>query len=76
MGNDKNRPDLLSSWKEIASYLHCDVRTCIRWEGKYRLPIHRFEKAKGSRVFAYRAELDEWIRTTDRSSHKPVKKKK
>lgn len=76
MGNDKQRADLLSSWKEIAKYLHCDVRTCIRWEAKYGLPVHRIAGAKGSRVFAYKAELDDWIKSRNSNGHKPRGKKK
>lgn len=76
MGNDKQRADLLSSWKEIANYLHCDVRTCIRWEDKYGLLVHRIEGAKGSRVFAYKTELDDWLKSRNSNIHKPGGKKK
>jgi len=31
---------ILSGWKEIASYLHCGVRTVQRWEVD-GLPIYR-----------------------------------
>jgi len=56
---DKN---LLSSWKEISAYLGRDVRTCLRWERKFGLPIHRLDpKSDKSRVFAYREELDRWL---------------
>jgi hypothetical protein len=30
-----------TSWKEIAVYLSCDERTCLRWEKKLGLPVHR-----------------------------------
>ncbi|MFO7733673.1 MAG: VCBS repeat-containing protein, partial [Candidatus Aminicenantes bacterium] len=52
----------LSSWKEIADYLDCDTRTCLRWEKSFGLPIHRLEGAKKSRVYAFRDEIDRWQR--------------
>jgi hypothetical protein len=60
MGANGEAQNLLSSWKEIASYLGCTVRTCHRWEQAFRLPIHRMDGAKRSRVFAYREEIDRW----------------
>lgn len=52
----------LSSWKEISSYLGCDERTCLRWEKKYGLPVHRAGGSQSkSHVFAYKEELDEWL---------------
>ncbi|MBM3295234.1 MAG: hypothetical protein FJY82_12030 [Candidatus Aminicenantes bacterium] len=52
---------LFRSWKEISAYLGVDKRTCLRWEKKLALPVHRIEGgAKGS-VFAYKEELDAWI---------------
>jgi len=56
---DKN---LLTSWKEISAYLGRDVRTCLRWEKSFGLPIHRLDPdSEKSRVFAYRNELDKWL---------------
>ncbi len=53
----------LTSWKEISSYLGCSQRTCIRWEKDFGLPVHRVGKAEArSRVFAYKEELDEWLK--------------
>lgn len=59
------KEDLLSSWKEIAAYLDCDVRTCLRWEKKLGLPVHRLNKPFKSRVFAYKDELDRWLKEVD-----------
>jgi hypothetical protein len=59
---NSNNQGLLSSWKEIASYLNCDERTCRRYEQNFGLPIHRMEGTPKSRVFAYRDELDAWRR--------------
>jgi hypothetical protein len=59
---EENKGRLLSSWKEIAEYLKCDVRTCLRWEQTRGLPIHRLEGTPKSRVFAYQDELDSWVK--------------
>jgi hypothetical protein len=59
---DAKWQDRLASWKEIAAYVGCDERTCLRWEKKLGLPVHRIEGASKSRVFAYRNELDRWMR--------------
>ncbi|MBU2496373.1 MAG: hypothetical protein KJ935_07760, partial [Candidatus Omnitrophica bacterium] len=56
--NNKNR---LTSWKEIAAFLDCDVRTCHRYEKEYGLPVHRISGKSRSRVYAYKDELEEWI---------------
>lgn len=50
----------LDSWKEIAAYLDRDVRTVIRWEKKRNLPVHRLPG--GQAVFAYKVELDDWLK--------------
>lgn len=53
--------ELLTSWKEIASYLGKGVRTVQRWEQEFGLPVRRpNEKAKGI-VHATREELDKWL---------------
>jgi hypothetical protein len=77
MGNTK-RDNLLSSWKEIAAYLDCDVRTCYRWENKYGLPVYRVDEKSKSRVYAYKDELDEWLksRNTRNSSQSDIKSQK
>jgi hypothetical protein len=53
--------DRLVSWKEIASYLGCDVRTCLRWEKERGLPVHRPGGQPGPRVMASKKELDDWL---------------
>jgi hypothetical protein len=60
------RNNRLTSWKEIADYLGCDARTCVRWEKHLGLPVHRMEGSKKSRVFAFRDEIDEWQRRKSR----------
>ena len=54
----------LDSWKEIARYLNRDVRTVQRWEQTCSLPVHRLPtgRLKGSPVYAYKSELDAWMR--------------
>jgi TolB-like protein len=50
----------LHSWKEIAAYLRCEVRTAQRWEKREGMPIHRHIHRKLSSVFTHPNELDEW----------------
>lgn len=61
MANETEKRKLLSTWKDIANYLDCGVRTCHRWEEKYELPIHRIEEGTSTRVFAFQDELDSWL---------------
>ncbi len=56
--------DRLDSWKDIAGYLHCDVRTAIRWEKTRGLPIHRMPGGQRQPVCAYRHEIDLWFQKT------------
>lgn len=51
----------LNSWKEIAEYCGRNVRTMLRWEKDRGLPAHRIPG--GGRVFAYTAELEQWLRS-------------
>jgi len=53
---------VLRSWKEIADYMGSCVRTVQRWEQTYKLPIRRLTATKGAVVFAFRAEIDSWMR--------------
>src|SRR5260370_38077559 len=55
----KQRPERLTSWKEIAAHFGKDARTVQYWERKRGLPIHRITGAKNT-VFAYPHELEEW----------------
>ena len=57
------RTDRLSSWKAIATYLNCSVRTVRRWERTEGLPVHRHVHQKLGRVFALRTEVDAWRQT-------------
>lgn len=69
--NSDRNPDRLDSWKRIARYLQRGVRTVRRWEAEEQMPVHRHaHKTQGS-VFAYRSELDDWLR----GRSPPAKKK-
>jgi tricorn protease-like protein len=52
----------LDSWKEIAAYLNRDIRTVQRWEKSASLPVRRLQKPGLRAVFAYTADLDDWLR--------------
>jgi tetratricopeptide (TPR) repeat protein len=55
----------LDGWKEIATYLGRSERTVKRWEALRRLPTHRIPGEGRRAVFAYSAELDEWLRSSE-----------
>jgi len=52
----------LGSWKEIAAYLNRTIRTAQRWERLERLPVRRHIHRRASTVFAYKAEIDAWLK--------------
>jgi len=54
--------DRLDSWKAVAEYLGRDVATVRRWEKASGLPIRRVAGSRGHSVFAYRSEIDAWLR--------------
>ncbi len=62
--------EILLCWKEISAYLGCEIRTCQRWEKEAGLPVHRILDSPKSRVFAYKQELDEWIKEKTKSPRK------
>jgi TolB-like protein len=53
----------LLSWKEVAGYLKCNIRSVQRWERGEGLPVHRHIHQRGSTVYAYTNELDAWLWT-------------
>jgi hypothetical protein len=57
----KLRSETLQSWKEIAAYLKRGVRTVQRWERSAGLPVRRPRRGDRSPVFAFPAEIDEWL---------------
>lgn len=54
--------DRLDSWKEIAAYLKRDVTTVQRWEKREGMPVHRHLHDRMGSVYAFRNELDVWVR--------------
>ncbi|HEY6548970.1 MAG TPA: hypothetical protein VI589_13735, partial [Vicinamibacteria bacterium] len=54
--------DRLDSWKEIAAYLRRGVSTVQRWEREEGLPTHRLHHGKLGSVYAFKSELDRWVR--------------
>jgi len=53
---------ILSGWKQIASYLGKGVRTIQRYEREQHLPIHRPAGKRSASVIFVKAELDRWIK--------------
>lgn len=52
---------ILNSWKEIAQYMRIGVRTAQRYESNLGLPVHRVGGKIPSPVFAFCAEIDQWL---------------
>lgn len=55
------KPVVFRSWKSIAAYLNRGVRTVQRWHSDLQLPVHQVKAQSRSQVFAYKAELDQWL---------------
>ncbi len=53
---------ILTSWKAIAAYLSCGVRTAQRWEMEMALPVRRPGGSSRNIVLAVTEELDEWVK--------------
>src|SRR5437868_15243206 len=51
----------LDSWKEIAVYLHRDVKTVQRWEKREGMPVHRHQHDRIGSVYGFSSELDAWV---------------
>ncbi len=56
--------DRLDGWKAIAAFLNRAVRTAQRWEKEAGLPVRRVGPSGGESVFAFRDELDAWLRSS------------
>lgn len=52
---------VLRSWKDIAHYVGTCVKTVQRWEKTYEFPVRRVNPGKGSVVFAFGREVEEWL---------------
>jgi tetratricopeptide (TPR) repeat protein len=55
----------LVGWKEIAAYLGKADRTVKRWGSERRLPVHRVPGTAKTSVYAYPAELDQWLESAN-----------
>lgn len=55
------RLDLLTSWKEIASFMGKGVRTVQRWEATLGLPVIRPSDRRSGIVMARPSDLEAWI---------------
>lgn len=63
--------DRLDSWKAIAEYLNRDIRTLRRWEEE-GLPVRRVPGGRGNSVFAFKSEIDAWLRASGPDRPKPA----
>jgi len=52
----------------VGKKLGKDVRTAMRWSKDEGMPVYRHTGGKRGAIYAYRSEIDEWIRS-DRSNH-------
>src|SRR5579863_970340 len=65
----QNSPDRrLDSWKEIAAFFGRNERTVRRWATDRGLPVHRIPGAVKGRIFAFEAELHQWLATSGEQS--------
>ena len=53
----------LDSWKAIAIHINREIRTAQRWEKFEGLPVHRHFHRKGKTVYAFKCEIDAWLRS-------------
>ncbi len=60
--DERPAKERLDSWKEIAAYLGRDVRTVQRWERTEGLPVKRHLHQAQYTVYAFRPEIDVWIK--------------
>lgn len=67
--------DRLNSWKEIAAYLEREERTVQRWEDQCGLPVHRTPGRRRGSVFAYKHELDAWLKQGENGNEAEEPKK-
>ena len=72
MSDPREPQDRLDSWKAIADYLGRDVATVRRWEKSLGLPIRRVPGGPGRSVFAFRHEVDAWLKSSQTAETDPV----
>jgi len=56
-----NSAPRLVGWKDIAAYLGKTERTVKRWGASRGLPVHRVPGVAKTSVYAFPAELNEWL---------------
>lgn len=59
---------VLTSWKEIAQYLGCGVRTVQRWEIDFGLPVRRPRGCSKKAILARTCELEDWLNSWPNSA--------
>ncbi|MGH9526031.1 MAG: hypothetical protein ACRD2F_05095, partial [Terriglobales bacterium] len=69
---DRGAGERLDSWKEIAAYLRRDERTARRWAEAAGLPVRRVQGPGRRPVFAFKQEIDEWLRRRLEDSESPT----
>ncbi len=57
--------DRLTGWRDVATHVGKSIRTAQRWEKIFNLPVHRITTPNGEVVYAFRTELDAWLRTRE-----------
>jgi hypothetical protein len=52
----------LTGWRDVAAHVGRSIRTAQRWETDLKFPVHRITTPNGEVVYAFRTELDAWLR--------------
>lgn len=75
--NPAEKTAVLTSWKEIASYMGKGVRTVQRWEQDFGLPVRRPQGSSKKAILARPRDLDAWValRCTSRSTNSSTQNK-
>jgi len=63
MSTQIQEKERLDGWKAISEHLGWHSRTVMRWEQLRGLPIHRVPGGHRNAVFAFRQEIDEWLKS-------------
>ncbi len=62
-GHAGERGARLKGWKQIAAHFDRDASTVRRWAADKGLPVHRVPGGGRSTVYAYRHDLDHWLKS-------------
>jgi hypothetical protein len=63
MSTQIQEKDRFDGWKAISEHLGWHPRTVMRWEQLRGLPVHRVPGGQRNAVFAFREEIDEWLKS-------------